>query len=105
MFDHCIAPRPGNPHDVESRVALMESFLSQEILSHLNHFVLLAKLNGFERLPKTMAGTSFHFDKHNDTAVENNEVQFPHRATVIALDQLVAFPLEIFFRETFAFFS
>src|SRR5690348_3356201 len=105
MLDHGLASGPGNTDDVEARIALLKLSLGEKILRGLNHLLLFPERDGFERRAEAVTGPRFHFYENQHPAVEHDQVQLPHRAAIVALDQLVAFFLQVNLRQTLAFFA
>jgi hypothetical protein len=99
VFHGWLLAQPRNPHDIESRFAVMQSFLIQEELRCLNHPFLFPALDSFQRIAKLVVGATLYFDKDNDLAIEHDEIDLPSPA-VVALDELVTFLLQVALRKS-----
>jgi len=78
----------------------MQSFLIQEELRCLNHLFLFPALDSFQRIAKQVVGATLYFDKDNDLAIEHDEIDLPSPASVVALDELVTFLLQVALRKS-----
>src|SRR5690349_19055232 len=105
VLHHRFAPEPRNADDIESRVALLQSLLGNEILRRLNHLLLLSEFDGFERSPEAAARASLDFDEYQHAPIEDDQVELAKRATKITLDNLVTFFSEIRLCNALALFS
>jgi hypothetical protein len=74
---------------------MMKPFLIQKILGGTNHSVLFPDLNGLQGCPETMIRTGFDLDKNDDPSVQEDQVDFSNRTTIVSLNQLIALPSEI----------
>src|SRR5687768_4770145 len=104
MLHDWLAAGPGDPDDVKARVALLQSPHRQKELRRPNDFPLLPKFDRFERCAKAVAGARLHFDKDDDSLIENDQVKLSSSTAIIALDELVAFLLQIPLGQTLALF-
>src|SRR5688572_16068491 len=105
MFQDWLAAGPGDPDDVKARVALLQSPRGQKELRRPNHFPLLPDFHRFERCAKAVPGARLHFDKHDDSLIEDDQVKLSSGTAIIALDELVALLLQIPLGQTLAFFA
>jgi hypothetical protein len=85
-----IAARPRDANNVESRVALVELFLTKKELSRLNHLPLLSGLDGLQGRAKSMIRTRFYLNKNDHTPIQDNQVHFSSRASVVSLNYSVS---------------
>jgi len=83
----------------------MKLLLRQKEKGGSSHFFLFVKVYRLERGPEAVVGTRFDLDENDHAAVKNDQVDLSERASVIFLQQHIAFFLEILLGEPFAFLS